>query len=234
MPLPHGVEGILLDIEGTTTPVAFVRDTLFPYARARLQAYCARTAENEGVALAVELLREEYAAERPAASAFGDGAAYASELMDRDSKSTGLKLLQGLIWEEGFAAGELLSPAFPDVQRALESWRQGGIRLRTFSSGSALAQKLLFAHTEYGDLTGLLEGFHDTTTGPKRAAQSYAAIAREFELPESAVLFLSDVVEELDAARAAGLQTALVVRPGNRPAPQHDHPAYPDFLALVD
>jgi len=234
VPLPNGVEGIILDIEGTTTPVAFVRDTLFPYAQARLEAYCARAAQDEGVALAVELLREEHATGRSAAAPFGGGSTYAHDLMDRDSKSTGLKLLQGLIWEEGFASGELLSPVFPDVQQALESWRQGGVRLRVFSSGSALAQKLIFAHTEYGDLTGLLEEFHDTTTGPKRAAPSYAAISRGFELPQSAVLFLSDVVEELDVARAAGLQTVLIVRPGNRPAPEHDHPAYPDFLALVD
>ena len=120
--------------------------------------------------------------------------------MSLDRKSTGLKLLQGLIWDEGYRSGALRSHVFPDVPPALEAWARSGVRLRVFSSGSVQAQKLLFGHTQYGDLTPLFEGFHDTTTGPKQEPASYLAITRAFALPPPAILFLSDVRGELDAA----------------------------------
>lgn len=153
--------------------------------------------------------------------------------MSLDRKSTGLKALQGLIWDAGYRSGALRGHLFPDVPVALEAWREAGIRLRVFSSGSVHAQKLLFGHTEYGDLTGLFEGFHDTTTGPKQEAASYQAIAGAFGLPPEAILFLSDVRGELDAAAAAGLRTGLVVRPGNRAEEPGDHAVYTSFDELA-
>lgn len=230
---PPGVRGILLDIEGTTTPIAFVHETLFPFARARLNDYCARGDELPGVAEALELLRAEHAAETAERPAFGNGAPFAHHLMDQDRKSTGLKLLQGIIWEAGYLSGELKARLFDDVQPALEAWRRNGIRLRIFSSGSVLAQKLLFAHTEAGDLSGLIEGYHDTTNGPKREAASYRGIARAFALPAAEIVFLSDVVEELDAARDAGMQTGLVCRPGNKPVSSPTHPRLEHFYDLI-
>lgn len=153
--------------------------------------------------------------------------------MERDRKSTGLKALQGLIWEEGYARGEILGHVYPDVPPALDAWRQAGLRLRIFSSGSVRAQKLLFGHTGFGDLTSRFEGFHDTLTGPKQDPASYAAIAADFALPASGILFLSDIVAELDAASRAGYRTGLLVRPGNRPAEAGEHSPYKDFSEIA-
>jgi enolase-phosphatase E1 len=234
MPLPVGIGGLLLDVEGTTTAIAFVYDVLFPYAAARLEATCARRAAEPEVARAISRLRQEHAAEAAAGRpAFGDGAPYARWLMARDRKSTGLKALQGLIWEEGYAGGELRGHVFADVPPALAAWRAAGVRLRVFSSGSRRAQQLLFAHSDFGDLTAFFDGFHDTTTGPKLERSSYVAIGEAFALPPETLLFLSDTVAELDAAAAAGYRTGLLERPGNRPQPRGAHPAFATFAELA-
>ncbi len=256
MALPAGVRGVLMDIEGTTTSISFVYETLFPYAAAHLEAACAGRAAEPRIAAAIALLRAEHAAEPlPSAGAagaagtgggaagaagghserqpFGDGAAYARRLMDADSKSTALKELQGLIWEEGYATGELRGHVFPDVPAALAAWRAAGVRLRVFSSGSRRAQRLLFAHTEHGDLTPHFAGFHDTTTGAKLAAPAYRDIAAAFALPAAELLYLSDVAGELDAAAAAGYRTGLLLRPGNRPQTAGVHPTHHSFAELA-
>lgn len=238
MSLPGGVQAVLTDIEGTTTPVSFVYDVLFPFARERLEEACAGAGEDPQLAEAVSLLAEEYEEERRAGGgelpAFGDGAPYARHLMGRDRKSTALKKLQGLIWEDGYRSGHLRGQVFPDVPPALAAWRRAGLRLRVFSSGSVLAQQLLFGHSDHGDLTPYFEGYHDTTTGSKKEPASYAAIAAVFSLPPGEILFLSDVVAELDAARTAGMQTGLFRRPGNQPVPPSPtHPAYTTFGELL-
>jgi len=234
--LPEDTAAVLLDIEGTTTSISFVYDVLFPYAEERLVEYCGRPDPEPELAKALALLRresDEEAARGVERPPFGDGSSYARRLMAEDRKSTGLKLLQGVIWEEGYRSGALRGHVFPDVPGALAAWRDAGLRLRIFSSGSVRAQKLLFAHTGHGDLTPFFEGFHDTTTGPKREAASYTAIADAYGLPAREILFLSDVREELDAAAAAGMRTALLARPGNRPADAGLHEVYPDFCALT-
>ena len=234
MPLPENVAGVLIDIEGTTTPITFVCDVLFPYAADRLDAYCARVDDDPRIADAVALLRAEHAGETTDdVPAFGDGAPFARWLMGQDRKSTGLKALQGVIWERGYVDGGLCSQVYADVPRALAVWQQAGVRVRVYSSGSVLAQQLLFGYTEHGDLTPYFEGYHDTTTGPKREPVSYRRIAEAFALAPSRILFLSDVVPELDAAAEAGLRTAMLERPGNPPVPPHTHRRYPDFLPLV-
>jgi len=228
------VRAVLTDIEGTTTPLSFVVDVLFPFAKERLEDACA--SKDLRFADAVRQLRQEHEAERGSGASvpdFGNGAPYARYLMELDRKSTGLKALQGLIWEEGYRTGELQGDIYPDVPEALRAWRERGIRARVFSSGSVLAQKLLFGHTAYGDLLPCFEGYHDTTTGPKREARAYAAIAESFGLPPGEILFLSDVVEELDAAREAGMRTGLFLRPGNKPAEPGSHPVYRSFSELV-
>src|SRR5205823_401284 len=132
-------------------------------------------------------------------------------------KSTALKSIQGKIWDKGFANGELKGEVFPDVPSALRRWTEEGKKVYIFSSGSVLAQKLVFGHTQYGDLTKYLSGFFDTKTGPKREPQSYNTIAKKIGIAPNDILFLSDVPEELIAAQQAGMQTKLVVRPGNKP-----------------
>ncbi len=223
---------ILTDIEGTTTSIAFVYDVLFPYAAARLERTCGQPDPGRPeLQEALAQLRSEHARETAAdpPPPFGDGAPYARWLMERDRKSTGLKLLQGLIWDEGYAQGEIRGHVYPDVPPALKAWREQGRRLRVFSSGSVHAQKLLFGHTDHGDLTSLFEGFHDTRTGPKQDPAAYTAIAAAFALPPREILFLSDVTPELDAASQAGYRTGLLVRPGNRPAEPGGHAVYGSF-----
>ena len=176
----------------------------------------------------MRLLAEEHRAEEAAGGAppaFGDGLPFVRHLMASDRKSAGLKLLQGLIWKEGYESGRLRGQVFADVPPAFAAWRRAGVRLRIFSSGSVLAQRLLFSTTPEGDLTVFLEGFHDLATGPKHEPASYRAIAAAFALGPEEVLFLSDSTAELDAAAAAGLETRLAVRPGNPEAPADAAPA---------
>lgn len=228
---PLAVAGVLLDIEGTLAPVSFVYDVLFPYARRELPRFLRENWE----AAAVREACERVAADAGFAS-LADWAAAESttprDLVERellaqmaaDRKATGLKLIQGLIWQAGYAAGALRSVVFEDVPGALRRWRQRGIELRIYSSGSVAAQRVFFQHTQHGDLTPLLAGYYDTTTGAKTAPDSYARIAADMRRAPAALLFLSDVPAELDAAAAAGMQVVQAVRPGNAAArdPQRD------------
>jgi enolase-phosphatase E1 len=230
------LSGVLLDIEGTTTPISFVYDVLFPFAESRLGEACRGAAAGTDFREAVNQLRREYESEpdRGNLPGFDDGASYARWLMNQDRKSTGLKTLQGLIWEDGYRTGLLKSQIFEDVFPALEEWKKRGIQVRIFSSGSVLAQRLLFGHTQWGDITSFFAGFHDTRTGPKRGPGSYQVIAGEFCLPAEEILFLSDVLEELQAARQAGIRTGLVIRPGNKPvADSEPHPVYYSFSEII-
>lgn len=233
---------ILLDIEGTTTPVSFVFDVLFPYARTHLREHMLRHAVDPALSRIVDRLKEEHASDRsagqpvptwsdtPTDATRQSAAAYLDWLMDRDRKSTPLKELQGWIWEEGYRRGELASEVFTDVAPAFERWTARGVRVAIFSSGSVRAQRLLFEHAPAGDLGRFLAGYFDTTTGAKTDPASYGRIAEQMNLPPAAILFVSDVTKELDAAREAGMQTRLAVRPGNQPQPAgHGHAAIGTF-----
>ena len=223
---------ILLDIEGTTSSIAFVADVLFPYARRELESFLRRRWDEPEVARARALLAKDVQTTDELGLEALCAAAY--RLMDADAKATGLKELQGLIWREGYDAGRLVSHVYPDVPPALAEWARRRLDVRIYSSGSVTAQQVYFAHTESGDLLPLLHGHYDTTTGPKRAAESYRRIAADMKAPPGAVLFLSDVTAELDAAAEAGMRTGLVVRPGNAPAPPgHRHPVVTDFAQVT-
>ena len=222
----------LLDIEGTVSPLAYVQSVLVPYSHVRVVEFLERRGAESAVQAALHRMVAEGRPGAPAAATtwpISELAALAYELMDRDAKQTGLKQLQGLIWEEGFASGALKSEIFPDVPRTLSAWVAQGRKVRIFSSGSVHAQKLFFRHTTAGDLSPWLSGHDDTTTGPKRAAASYAAIAARAGVAPGDILYLSDVTAELDAAREAGCATALTLRPGNAPNPSHTHPEIQSF-----
>ena len=226
------MRAILLDIEGTTTPIAFVHEVLFSFARTHLRDYLAKHFDSKDVVADVNLLREEHKQDvsegkqpPPLTEAPDDIesiAAYVNWLIDKDRKSTGLKSLQGKIWQEGYSDGTLRAQVFPDVAPALARWRVAGLNVSIFSSGSVLAQQLLFAHTESGDLTPFINNYFDTSVGKKGESESYSRIAEALEVPASEVLFVSDVVAELAAAREAGMEVALSVRPGNQPQPSAD------------
>ena len=224
---------MLLDIEGTTTPISFVHDVLFPYARVRLKRYLERGEPASEIAEVRRRFAEEHAqdaarGERPPAGALE----YAEWLMDRDRKSPALKLLQGLIWEGGYRAGELHGIVFPDVPSAMRRWHDAGVQIAIYSSGSELAQRRLFESVESGNLAPLISGFFDTTVGPKFSAESYGRIAGRLGVEPSGLLFVSDVTKELDAAGAAGLQVALSVRPGNPAQPSHDYDVVTSLASL--
>jgi enolase-phosphatase E1 len=208
-----GIRGILLDIEGTTTPIAFVHEVLFSYARQHVRDYLTKHFDDEDVRADIRLLHAE--------DAFADDldsvVAHVNRLIDLDRKSTGLKSLQGKIWSEGYSDGTLRAQVYADVAPAFARWRVAGLDVSIFSSGSVLAQQLLFAHTEAGDLTPFISHYFDTGVGKKGDPESYRRIAEQIGLPPSEILFVSDVVTELAAAREAGMETALSIRPGNQP-----------------
>lgn len=208
------IRAILLDIEGTTTPIAFVHEVLFSYARDHVKEFLASNANADDIAR----LREEHAddvsnGQQPPSLL----AEYVEWLIARDRKSTGLKSLQGKIWRQGYLDGSLKSQVYADVAPAFARWRARGLSINIFSSGSVLAQQLLFAHTETGDLTKFIDQYFDTNVGKKGEAASYQKIAAELAVNSEQILFVSDVVAELDAAREAGMETLLSTRSGNPP-----------------
>jgi len=219
---------MLLDIEGTTSSVSFVYDVMFPYVRKHLtfevfanwmereyiEAFHAIAKDAGHESLDDWLKKQGLTRENPLRAA-EVVCKEVTRLMDGDVKATGLKHLQGLIWQSGFESGELKAHVYDDVPPALADWNAAGKDVRIYSSGSIQAQQLFFGHTIAGNLLGHFRGHYDTTTGPKKEAESYRKIAAAFGLPAAKILFLSDVVAELDAARAAGMLTGLVVRPGN-------------------
>jgi len=240
--------GILLDIEGTTSSVSFVYDVMFPYVRKHLtfevfsnwlepeyiEAFHAIAKDAAHESLDAWLQKERLTRENPLRAA-EIVCKEVTRLMDADAKATGLKQLQGLIWQSGFESGELKAHVYDDVPPALAAWNAAGEDVRIYSSGSVQAQKLFFGHTIAGNLLTSFRGHYDTTIGGKKEAASYQKIAGEFELPASEILFLSDVVAELDAARAAGMQTGLCLRPGNAPVQQDNlqpHPVIENFAQV--
>jgi enolase-phosphatase E1 len=206
------IEVVLCDIEGTTTPISFVHDVLFPYARARIPAFLDAHADDDEVRAIVNALRSEMRSASGEQQS-GNIVGYLNSLMDADRKSGPLKALQGLIWQEGYATGELRGEVYPDVPNAFARWTSAGVRVAIFSSGSVLAQQLIFGRSTAGDLTGFLSAYFDTRVGAKGEPDSYRRIAEALGVPAIRVLFLSDVATELAAAQSAGLKTLLVVRP---------------------
>lgn len=194
---------VLLDIEGTTLPISFVRDVMFPYAAKALPELLTRQ-DNPKVVEAIADIAATHPGESPLS--------VCESWMAKDEKAAPLKSLQGIAWKSGFDDGALKADLYPDVPPALRSWHDAGLKLAVYSSGSVQAQKLLYGHTAQGDLTPLFSGFFDLSTGGKKDSQSYARIAESMDLPPAEILFLSDIGAELDAARQAGLQVCQLVR----------------------
>ena len=224
---------ILTDIEGTTSSISFVKDVLFPYARRVLPGFV----RARGSDPAVRRWLDAVAAENGGICSDGVLVETLQGWIDQDRKHTALKALQGMIWEGGYGSGDFTAPVYADVVEALPRWRDAGHELAVYSSGSVAAQKLLFGHSEAGDLTPLFTAFFDTQVGHKRDAGSYHGIASALRTAPADILFLSDVVEELDAAREAGLRTVLVDRREDYPEPRtgeatHGHARVERFTAI--
>ena len=222
----HKITAILLDIEGTTTPISFVHEVLFPFSRNHLTRYLAENSDSSDVSDDLGLLRKEHFEDLNSGNQPPPLIEqYVYWLIDQDRKSPALKSLQGKIWAQGYNDGQLHSPVFADVRPATERWVEMGVSVNIFSSGSVLAQKLLFAHTDAGDLTKFIDRYFDTSVGKKNYSEGYQTIAKALSIPAAEILFVSDVIIELNAAAEAGMRTALCLRPGNAPQElpsQHD------------
>lgn len=202
------IKAIVTDIEGTTSSLSFVKDILFPYASINLPDYIRDHASEPKVKEQMDAVRTEVG--EPL-----DDEAVITQLLQwiaEDKKATALKALQGLVWEQGYADGDFHGHIYDDAYEQLKVWHGQGIKLYVYSSGSVYAQKLLYAHTRYGDLTSLFNGYFDTNIGAKTEIASYQSIVKELGLPANEILFLSDIEMELDAAKKAGMQTYWLVR----------------------
>lgn len=225
------IRALLTDIEGTTSSISFVKDVLFPYARRALPAFLKARGKDPEVARWVDAVAMETGA---------SGGAIVTVLqgwIDEDRKHTALKALQGMIWKAGYENGDFAAHVYADAAAQLRAWHAAGLPLYVYSSGSVGAQKLFFGHSEAGDLLPLFSGHFDTEIGGKREAASYTRIAEALTLPPGEILFLSDVVEELDAAREAGMQTVLIDRNQDYPQPRegdaaNGHARHVDFRGI--
>jgi enolase-phosphatase E1 len=233
---------VVLDIEGTVAPIAFVHDVLFPYARRELEDFLLHEPDSAPVRECMEQAARDAGASSlsewcPHPWHSREAVAWVLPIlhawMDANAKKTGLKALQGLIWAHGYRDGTLRAPLYADVEPALTDWIRHGFSVFIYSSGSIAAQKLFFSHTTQGDLTPLLSSYFDTTSGHKQDAESYRRIRLSLPSAEETPLFFSDVPAELDAAREAGWATALVVRPGNAPVTHPTHPVIHSFAECV-
>ncbi len=218
---PTALPLILTDIEGTTSSISFVKDVLFPYARRELPRFVRERGDDPEV----RRWLDDVAAENGGICQDAVIVETLQGWIDADRKHTALKALQGMVWEAGYHDADFTAPVYPDAVEALRHWYDEGHALAVYSSGSVPAQKLLFAHTDAGDLTGLFSGWFDTTVGGKREAASYATIAEALTVAPGDILFLSDVVAELDAAREAGMRTVLIDRREDYPEPRDDSAA---------
>lgn len=216
------VSAILTDVEGTTSSISFVKDVLFPYARRALPGFVRDHRDDPDVRRWLDAVATEHG------SICSDDVIVETlqGWIDQDRKHTALKALQGMVWEAGYRDADFTAHIYPDAAPALRDWHARGYPLYVYSSGSVPAQKLFFGHSDAGDLTPLFSGWFDTEVGGKREAESYRAIAGRIGVQASAILFLSDVVEELDAAREAGLQTRLIDRLDDYPQPREGEAAH--------
>ncbi|MFT4196500.1 MAG: acireductone synthase [Pseudoxanthomonas sp.] len=227
-------QAILTDIEGTTSSISFVKDVLFPYARRALPGFVA----DRGHEPQVRRWLDEVAVEQGGICKDEVIVEVLQGWIDQDRKHIALKALQGMVWADGYGNADFTAHLYPDAAAALQRWYAEGLPLYVYSSGSVAAQKLFFGHSDAGDLTGLFSGWFDTEVGGKREAASYRVIAERIGVPAAGVLFLSDVVAELDAARQAGLQTVLLDRRQDYPQPRsgeaiHGHARVESFEAIA-
>lgn len=222
------IRAIVTDIEGTTSSIAFVHDVLFPYAADRLPDYLRNNSDDPEVARLLQVVREE--ANLPSADLDSIIAVLLKWIAD-DRKATALKALQGMVWRHGYEQGDFTGHIYDDAAIGLRAWADAGIELYVYSSGSVDAQKLLFGYSDAGDLREYFRGYFDTETGHKRERDSYTTIAQTLAMKPAEILFLSDVAEELDAARDAGMHTVQLVR--NEEVVRGDHPIARDFTEVM-
>lgn len=212
------IKVIVTDIEGTTSSISFVKEVLFPYAAKAFPAFLQANWDDDSVSAQIAAAEAEYGQPLPTADAAN---AVFQQWIAEDRKATPLKALQGMIWKQGYQNGDYTAHLYPDTASALNQWKQQGLALYVYSSGSIAAQKLFFGYSDAGDLTHLFSGYFDTTSGHKQETQSYRNIQTAIGLPAEQLLFLSDIEAELDAARQAGFKTIRLDREGSQGESKH-------------
>lgn len=222
------ISAILTDIEGTTSSISFVKDVLFPYARKNLPDFLRKHESSPEVAVLLDEIRSETGLD----SSLDSIIELLQQWIDEDRKHGALKSLQGIIWKRGYQEKAYVGHIYADAYNALVKWRASGVPVYIYSSGSVAAQKLLFAHTEYGDVNDLFSGNFDTRIGNKKEADSYSRIAHQINVPGEQILFLSDITDELDAASTAGLQTMQLVRPEDGTEASSHHSSVSNFSEI--
>lgn len=225
------IKYILTDIEGTTTSVNFVYEVLFPYFSAHFKDFAGKHMESEMLQIQLTATKETVQAEQNRSINDTEAIEQLLAWTLEDRKHPALKQLQGLVWQEGYKAGMLKGHLYTDVPPVLEKWKKEGLQLGIYSSGSVQAQKLLFGSSDFGDLTPLFSNYFDTAVGNKREVTSYQNIQKHLALPAREILFLSDIEQELDAAKGAGFQTIQLVRDKTVPSLKHKH--VPNFTACA-
>ena len=225
------VRYVLMDIEGTLISVAFVREILFPFAKQHLASFLHKRRHDPNVLQWTAVCQDAIEHETGTRLGYEELPVMLTDWINQDRKLAGLKALQGMIWDKGYRQRAFIPELYGDVLPALTQWRTRGIRLGIYSSGSEQAQRLLFAHTNVGDVTSLYEHFFDTSVGEKKTASSYRTISEQIGLPPHHILFLSDAEREPDAAALAGFMTAHIVRPGTDASTRH--PTHPDLNRLL-
>lgn len=225
------VDVILTDIEGTTTSISFVHDTLFPYAKEHVREYLLANQNEPNVS---QLIQEIAQIGGVPHTDLSQVTQTLLTWMEQDKKITPLKTLQGMMWKTGYEEGHFQGHVYLDAFEELRRWHGQGLALYVYSSGSVSAQKLLFSHSTYGDLTPLFSGYFDTKVGGKKESSSYRKIAEELQTAPERILFLSDVAEELNAAAAAGMQTLLILREGTTFPIGCSHPSAKNFTQVFN
>ncbi len=202
------IQAIVTDIEGTTSSISFVHDVLFPYARGRMPSFIHQHRDTSEVRLLLKEVSEEVGEK------LSDDEIIQKlcQWIDKDKKIAPLKALQGLIWQSGYRNGDFRGHVYPDAYKNLKKWKEAGMAIYVYSSGSVKAQRLLFKYSDFGDITPFFDGYFDTHIGAKREVTAYRNITKSIALPAANILFLSDTRAELDAAMAAGMQAIQLVR----------------------
>jgi enolase-phosphatase E1 len=203
---------ILMDVEGTTTSISFVHDILFPYSKDRIETFVKDHLKNDLVTQSLDLLKASVLTEENLLLDLDGSIAKLLSWIEIDRKHPALKNIQGMIWKSGYHSGEIKGHVYDDVAMALEEWKNAGLKLGVYSSGSVEAQKDLFTYSVAGNLSSYFSHHFDTAIGHKREIASYQKIASALALHPSQILFLSDIKEELDAAKSAGVATIQLVR----------------------
>jgi enolase-phosphatase E1 len=221
---------ILTDVEGTTTSISFVHEVLFPFSKEKLKDFVLTNLDNTEVAKNLDLTKATALKENDKALSDNEACDLLLKWIAEDRKHPALKSLQGLIWEQGYNSGVIRGHVYKDVPKALEMWKKSGLTLGVYSSGSVKAQQLIFEFSTEGNLRPYFSHHFDTAIGHKREIQSYLNIAKDLQLSPDQILFLSDIKEELDAARSAGMKTIQLVR--QQDVIIGDHPTVKDFLDI--